>query len=91
VPGVGGGSQAGSIIAYTAIFGVEREPAVAAAIVLWLISFAMCSLVGVPLLIHEGWSLGQLREIAKHEDEIVDQEMAGSRSDTRTRQGESAE
>src|SRR6266436_4648360 len=43
VPGVGGGSQAGSIIAYTAIFGVEREPAVAAAIILWLISFAICS------------------------------------------------
>ena len=90
VPGVGGGSQAGSIIAYTAIFGVEREPAVAAAIVLWLVSFAMCSVVGVPLLIHEGWSLGQLREIARHEDEIVDQEMTGS-GGTNTRQGESRE
>ena len=68
VPGVGGGSQAGSIIAYTAIFGVEREPAVAAAIVLWLISFAACSLVGVPLLIREGWSLGDLRRMAKSEE-----------------------
>jgi uncharacterized protein (TIRG00374 family) len=68
VPGVGGGSQAGSIIAYTAIFGVEREPAVAAAIVLWLISFAVCSLVGVPLLIREGWSLGELRRMAKSEE-----------------------
>ena len=67
VPGVGGGSQAGSIIAYTAIFGVEREPAVAAAIVLWLISFAMCSLAGVPLLLHEGWSLGELRQMAESE------------------------
>ncbi|HLZ92066.1 MAG TPA: lysylphosphatidylglycerol synthase transmembrane domain-containing protein [Candidatus Acidoferrum sp.] len=67
VPGVGGGSQAGSIIAYTAIFGVEREPAVAAAIVLWLISFAMCSVVGLPLLIHQGWSLGELRQMAKQE------------------------
>src|ERR1700730_4643195 len=67
VPGVGGGSQAGSIIAYTAIFGVEREPAVAAAIVLWLISFAMCSVVGVPLLIREGWSLGGVRRVAKSE------------------------
>ena len=67
VPGVGGGSQAGSIIAYTAIFGVEREPAVAAAIVLWLISFAMCSLVGVPLLLHEGWSFGELRQMAESE------------------------
>src|SRR6267143_152560 len=68
VPGVGGGSQAGSIIAYTAIFGVEREPAVAAAIVLWLISFAMCGLVGVPLLIQQGWSLGELRQMAKSEE-----------------------
>jgi uncharacterized protein (TIRG00374 family) len=68
VPGVGGGSQAGSIIAYTAIFGVEREPAVAAAIVLWLISFAICSLVGVPLLIQQGWSLGELRQMAKSEE-----------------------
>jgi uncharacterized protein (TIRG00374 family) len=91
VPGVGGGSQAGSIIAYTAIFGVEREPAVAAAIVLWLISFAMCSVVGVPLLIREGWSLGKLREIAKHEDEIVDQEITGSGGMAKLPEGESAE
>jgi uncharacterized protein (TIRG00374 family) len=67
VPGVGGGSQAGSIIAYTAIFGVEREPAVAAAIVLWLVSFAMCTVVGVPLLLREGWSLGELRHMAEAE------------------------
>jgi uncharacterized membrane protein YbhN (UPF0104 family) len=91
VPGVGGGSQAGSIIAYTAIFGVEREPAVAAAIVLWLISFAMCSVVGVPLLIREGWSLGKLREIAKHEDEIVDREMTASSGVAKLPEGESAE
>lgn len=68
VPGVGGGSQAGSIIAYTQIFGVQTEPAVAAAIVMWLISFAMCTLVGVPLLIREGWSLGELRQMAKSEE-----------------------
>ena len=90
VPGVGGGSQAGSIIAYTAIFGVEREPAVAAAIVMWLISFASCSLAGVPLLIHEGWSLGKLREMAKREDEIIDTEIAGNPNVT-ARRGEPAE
>ncbi|HXM95177.1 MAG TPA: lysylphosphatidylglycerol synthase transmembrane domain-containing protein [Candidatus Dormibacteraeota bacterium] len=67
LPGVGGGSQAGSIIAYTAIYGVEREPAVAAAMVLWLITFAACSLAGVPILIHEGWSLGDLKRMAKEE------------------------
>jgi len=90
IPGVGGGSQAGSIIAYTAIFGVEREPAVAAAIALWLTTWAACSLAGAPLLLHEGWSLGELREMAKHEDEVVAEEAAGGPA-TRIRRGESAE
>jgi glycosyltransferase 2 family protein len=77
VPGVGGGSQAGSIIAYTAIFGVEREPAVAAAIVLWLISFAVVVLAGAPLLIREGWSLGELRQMAKSEEAAELQDARG--------------
>jgi glycosyltransferase 2 family protein len=77
VPGVGGGSQAGSIIAYTQIFGVQSEPAVAAAIVLWLISFAMCTVVGVPLLIREGWSLGELRQMAKSEEAAELQDARG--------------
>jgi hypothetical protein len=71
VPGIGGGSQAGSIVALTAIFGVEMEPAVAVSVVLWLITFAACSLAGVPLLIHEGLSLGKLRELAEHEKEAA--------------------
>jgi uncharacterized protein (TIRG00374 family) len=90
VPGVGGGSQAGSIIAYTAIFGVEREPAVAAAIVVWLITFAASCFAGLPLLIREGWSLGELRRMAEHEDEIRDKEAAGY-ANAETRRGESAE
>ncbi len=69
LPTVGGGSQVGSIVAYTAIFGVEREPAVVAAMVLWLITFAACSLAGVPLLIREGLSLGELWRMAKQEKE----------------------
>jgi uncharacterized protein (TIRG00374 family) len=82
LPGVGGGSQVASFLAYTAIFGVEKEPAAATSIVLWLISFAACSLAGVPLLIHEGFSLGKLREMAEHE-----KEAAGA---VVPRQGESA-
>src|SRR5258708_36665384 len=39
LPGVGGGSQVAAFLAYTAIFGVEKEPAAAAAIVMWLITF----------------------------------------------------
>jgi glycosyltransferase 2 family protein len=71
LPGMGGGSQVASFLAYTAIFGVEKEPALAAAIVLWLITFAACGLVGVPLLIHEGLSLGKLKEMAEHEKEAA--------------------
>lgn len=71
LPGVGGGSQAGAIIAYTAIFGVEREPAVAAAIVLWIITFAGVAVVGVPMLIHEGWGLRELKEMAAEEKKEV--------------------
>jgi glycosyltransferase 2 family protein len=82
LPGVGGGAQVGSFVAYTAIFGVEKETATAAAIVLWLISFAACSLAGVPLLIHEGFSLGKLRQIAGEEKEAANHSAAG--------QGESA-
>lgn len=67
LPGVGGGSQVACFLAYTAIFGVEKEPATAATIVLWLITFAACSLAGVPLLIHEGWSLGELKRMAEEE------------------------
>ena len=31
----------------------------------WLITFASCSLVGVPLLFREGWSMGELRQMAR--------------------------
>lgn len=67
LPGVGGGAQVASFIALTTIFGVEQEPAAAIAIVLWLITFAASTLVGVPLLIHEGLSMGELRSLARAE------------------------
>jgi glycosyltransferase 2 family protein len=67
LPGVGGGAQVASFIALTTIFGVEQEPAAAIAIVLWLITFAAATLVGVPLLIHEGLSMGELRNLARAE------------------------
>jgi hypothetical protein len=72
LPGVGGGSQLACFLAYTTIFGVEKEPAAAAAILIWLITFAGCSLAGVPLLIHEGMSLGELRRLAEQEEEEVE-------------------
>jgi uncharacterized protein (TIRG00374 family) len=69
LPGIGGGAQIASIVALTAIFGVEQEPAIAIAAVLWIITFAGCTVVGIPLLIHEGMSLGELRQLARAEAE----------------------
>jgi glycosyltransferase 2 family protein len=83
LPGVGGGSQVACFLAYTAVFGVEKEAAAAASIVVWLITFAACSLAGVPLLIHEGLSLGKLRELAEHEKEAAIESAA--------KQGDSAQ
>jgi glycosyltransferase 2 family protein len=95
LPGVGGGSQLASFLAYTTIFGVEKEPAAAAAILIWLITFAGCSLAGVPLLIHEGMSLGELRRMAKREDEQLHRKEAAmdenSNQSSGAAQGESAE
>jgi glycosyltransferase 2 family protein len=82
LPAVGGGAQLAGVLVYTKIFGVETEAATAAAIVLWLIGFAVCSFAGVPILIQEGLSLGKLRELAKHEKEAAVEAVA--------RQGESA-
>jgi glycosyltransferase 2 family protein len=71
LPAVGGGAQVASVLVYTKIFGVETEPATAAAIVIWLIGFAVCCFAGVPFLIQEGLSLGKLRELAEHEKETA--------------------
>jgi glycosyltransferase 2 family protein len=67
LPGIGGGSQLATFLVLTLIFGVEKEPAAIAAIVLWLITFAGCCLAGVPLLFREGWSMGELRRMARTE------------------------
>lgn len=76
LPAVGGGAQLASVLVFTKIFGVETEPATAAAVVIWLIGFAACSFAGVPLLIHEGLSLGKLRELAEHEKEAASEAAA---------------
>jgi len=82
LPAVGGGSQALAIFAFTKVFGVETEHSVAAALVLWLVTFAGCGIAGIPLLVREGISLGQLREIAEHEKQELGE--AAARGPVRT-------
>jgi uncharacterized protein (TIRG00374 family) len=69
LPGIGGGAQIASIVALTVIFGVAQEPAIAMAVLLWIITFAGCTVVGIPLLVHEGMSFGDLRQLARAEAE----------------------
>jgi hypothetical protein len=42
---------------------------------LWLVTFAGCAIAGIPLMIREGVSLGQLRQLAEQEKEEL-QEIA---------------
>lgn len=69
LPGVGGGAQVASFLVLTLILGVDKEPAATAAVMFWLVTFASCSIVGLPLLLHEGWSMGELRQMARAEEQ----------------------
>jgi len=75
LPVAGGGSQGVCFLVLTLILGVEKEPAAAASIVTWLITFAGCSLVGLPLLLREGWSIGELRRLARSEEKREEAEL----------------
>jgi glycosyltransferase 2 family protein len=87
LPTVGGGSQAMAIFAYWKVFEVQKETATAAAIVLWLVTFAGCAIAGIPLLIHEGVSLGQLRQLAEHEKEELEEIAARGSAGTNVEPG----
>jgi len=67
LPGIGGGSQLASILVFTKVFGIEPELATAIAIVVWLITFAAVTVFGLPILLHQGLSLGKLKEMAEQE------------------------
>ena len=68
LPAVGGGMQLSTFLVLSVIFGMASEPAAAIAITIWIISFAAVSVAGVPLLVHEGWSMGALRKLAQEEE-----------------------
>jgi hypothetical protein len=39
--------------------------------VLWAITFAGCGILGVPMLIHEGWGLRELKRMAAEEKKVA--------------------
>jgi uncharacterized protein (TIRG00374 family) len=67
LPGAGGGAQAATFFVFWRIFGVERETALVAAVIMWLVTFVSCAFVGVPLLLREGWSMGELKQLAREQ------------------------
>jgi glycosyltransferase 2 family protein len=75
LPTVGGGMQLSSFLVLSVIFGVEKEPAAAIAIMIWIITFAAVTIIGLPLLIREGWSMGALRRLVREEEK--DEERGG--------------
>lgn len=74
LPAVGGGSQAATFLVFTLVFGVEKEAAIVASVVIWLIGSASCALVGVPLLFREGLSMGDLGRMGRAEEKASRQE-----------------
>ncbi|MGC1104930.1 MAG: lysylphosphatidylglycerol synthase transmembrane domain-containing protein [Candidatus Acidiferrales bacterium] len=68
LPTVGGGMQLSTFLVLSVIFGVEKEPAAAIAIMIWIVTFAAVTIVGLPLLIREGWSMGTLRRLVREEN-----------------------
>jgi len=68
LPAIGGGMQLSTFLVLTVIFGIPSGPAAAIAISIWLVTFAAVAVVGVPLLVHEGWSMAALRSLAREEE-----------------------
>lgn len=68
LPGVGGGAQIATYLTLTLTFGVDNSSAAVTSIMLWLITFASCCFAGLPLLLREGWSMGELRQMAATEE-----------------------
>jgi glycosyltransferase 2 family protein len=70
LPGVGGGSQVASALAFNQLFGIPLDIASTAAIALWLVSFMSVLIVGVPLAAREGLSWKGLRQLVKNKDSV---------------------
>jgi uncharacterized protein (TIRG00374 family) len=75
LPVAGGGAQAAAFAVLTRVFGIASGPAAAMAIVIWLVSFASCCVVGIPLLFREGLSVKELRQITKKEERASEADL----------------
>jgi uncharacterized protein (TIRG00374 family) len=63
LPAVGGGVQLATALTLTELFGVPLAPATALALTLWVMTFLLVMIPGLPLAAREGMSWGRVRAI----------------------------
>jgi uncharacterized protein (TIRG00374 family) len=72
LPGIGGGSQLGTISALQHIFGVQHELAASCGILLWLVTFVAVVPAGLVLARRERLSLRRLSEDSEREEARIE-------------------
>jgi hypothetical protein len=65
LPGIGGGSQVATIFTLTEIYKVSAESASGAAVLLWLVNFALIAPFGVVLALRAGLNWTEMRDAAQ--------------------------
>ncbi|MBI3935257.1 MAG: flippase-like domain-containing protein [Acidobacteria bacterium] len=63
LPAVGGGTQLATALTLTGLFGIPLAPATAVALTLWVMTFLLVLIPGLPLAAREGLSWSRLRSI----------------------------
>jgi glycosyltransferase 2 family protein len=63
LPGVGGGVQLATALTLTELFGVALAPATAVALTIWVMTFLLVMIPGLPLAAREGLSWSRIRTI----------------------------
>ena len=65
IPGIGGGTQVATFVALTELFGMPLEVASSVAILLWVLTYMVVLLPGLPLIAREGLTWQRLRGMAQ--------------------------
>jgi hypothetical protein len=65
LPGIGGGVQVATILVMTEIFRTPLEVASGLALINYVLGFVVVALIGIPLMLHEGFNWRKLREMEK--------------------------
>ncbi|MBI4464641.1 MAG: flippase-like domain-containing protein [Acidobacteria bacterium] len=65
LPGIGGGTQLATALTLTQLFDIPLALATSAAVWLWILSFLLVLIPGLPLAAHEGLNWQRLRRLAK--------------------------